>query len=365
VVVRDALAQLPDVSVCRTGSAAGTVCSPNGVFIPGASITAQTEDCFGGPRTIEVRSDLRGFFRLEDLTPGFTEVTIQTGTFIQRFGFEAVADEEVSVSGEDSAKVCLSSDSAGLAVLRGDYDDIGGVIDELGFEFVDVCGSWGAHRAARELLSDYRNIDQFDIIFVNCATGIDLRATNPEVDLIKENMRRFVSDGGSLYVSDLAADFIEQLWPDYIDFVASNPRPYEAEQCCVCVDCPPECILEDPTPPSSNCPEPNPLPENCREPRSASGRGEVGVVEAHVISPFLQQYLETDSFPIDFNAGGWVQIESVSAEVEVLVQSDDRPLMVLFEPGERGGRVAYTSFHNHVQASDSMLAILRALIFRL
>jgi hypothetical protein len=39
--------------------------------------------------------------------------------------------------------------------------------------------------------------------------------------------------------------------------------------------------------------------------------------------------------------------------------------MVLFQPEPGGGRVAYTSFHNHDQASDDMRAILSALIFRL
>ena len=54
VVYRDAGMSLPDVSVCRLGSAAGTVCSPSGDVIPGAVITAETQDCFGGPVTVEV-----------------------------------------------------------------------------------------------------------------------------------------------------------------------------------------------------------------------------------------------------------------------------------------------------------------------
>ena len=168
-----------------------------------------------------------------------------------------------------------------------------------------------------------------------------------------------------MYVSDLAADFVEQLWPEYVQFVRSNPRPYEAEECCVCIDCPEACNLEQPSPPNSRCDEPNFLIQECREPRTPTGRGELGLVEAEVISPFLRQYVAADVLPIEFNAGGWVQIQSVSADVEVLVQSDERPLMVLFQPYDRGGRVAYTSFHNHGQVEESILQILRALIFRL
>ena len=81
---------------------------------------------------------------------------------------------------------------------------------------------------------------------------------------------------------------------------------------------------------------------------------------------FLRQAVGSETFEVVFNLGGWMQMTAVGAEVEVLVESPEgAPLMVLFEPSPGGGRVAYTSFHTHAQATDQMRAILGALALRL
>ena len=90
-----------------------------------------------------------------------------------------------------------------------------------------------------------------------------------------------------------------------------------------------------------------------------------GDLQASIISPFLQQFVESNELKVKFEVGGWVEIESVSDEVEVLVNGPDRPLMVLFNPYPSGGGVVFASFHNHNQATEAMLDILRALVFRL
>ena len=77
----------------------------------------------------------------------------------------------------------------------------------------------------------------------------------------------------------------------------------------------------------------------------------------------MRQFVATDRLPIEFNAGGWVQIQSVSEDVEVLVQGADGPLMVLFKPYERGGQVA-TPVSITMTVEESILQS-RALIFRL
>ena len=133
----------------------------------------------------------------------------------------------------------------------------------------------------------------------------------------------------------------------------------------MCTDCPPECYVDPPDEPPPGCGTANDYPQECREPVGPSGSGMPGEVVANVTSPFLQQFLETDEFPVRFDVGGWVEIESISDGVEILVETDERPMMILFEPYPNGGRVAYTSFHNHVQATEAMLQTLRALVFRL
>ena len=268
-------------------------------------------------------------------------------------------------SDDVSAKVCLPADNAKLGVLSGDYDDMAAVIGDLGFEFDTFCGSWTSYRQSFNLLSDLERLREYSILFVNCASGINFRATNPEMELIRNNIREFVRLGGSLYVSDLAVDWVQRLWPDagslrrLIQLIVSRLIAVFA-------------LITARMNVSSihltrlNMHErPNDLPLVCREPSGPTGFGESGNVLGEVTSPFLRQFLGEDELPIAFDAGGWVQIEAVSPSVEVLVRSDERPLMVLFEPYPGGGRVAYTSFHNHGQATEAMLEILRALIYRL
>lgn len=372
VIYRDAGASLPDVTgsnsngACRTGRTAGTVCAPNGSVIAGARISASTFTCDGQPKIVETDANIRGYFRLEGLAAGWTEVTVTTGTFVARFAVEIVAGEEVPLSGDNSStKVCLPAGSARLAVLSGDYDNVGAIIDGLGFEYDAYCGSWDYSRSARFLLADTERLNEYDILFVNCASGIDLRATNEEMQQIRSNIEGFVRNGGSLYVSDLAVDWVHTLWPDFVRFNISNRQEREAPQCCVCVDCPDECTVDPPAAAARRCEVPNDQLPVCSEPVGPAGYGPMGEFEARVVSPFLRQFVETDTFTVNYDAGGWVEIEDIFEDVEVLVTSDIRPFMVLFEPYERGGRVAYTSFHNHVQATDSMLEILRALVFRL
>jgi hypothetical protein len=371
-IYRDATTNLPDVlpltenGACRTGRTAGTVCAPNGSTIAGAHIYAETRTCRGEPKVVETTANISGYFVLEDLAPGPVNVTITSGTFVGRFAVDIVGGQEVPLSNEGSTKVCLPADNAKLAVLTGDYDNIGAIIEDLGFEHDIYCGSWAYDRPAHNLLADTALLNTYSILFINCASGIDFRATNPEMVQIKENIRDYVRNGGSIYVSDLAVDWVGQLWPDKIQFLTSSPREREQPACCVCTtDCDPSCFVDPPTAPSYDCDLPNDLPLECREPVGPSGRGGLGEFTGQIVSPFLQQFVEATDFPISFDAGGWVQIESVAEDVEVLVNAQARPMMILFEPYPGGGRVAYTSFHNHVQATESMLQILRALVFRL
>ena len=171
-VNREPLPPLPETTavsasgVCFTGGASGTVCAPSGALIPGARIVAETRDCFGQIKEIEAYSDFRGYFRMEGLAPGVTEFRVSTGVFNARFAVEVIAGELTPISGEENAKICLESDAAHIAVLGGEYDDIGSIINELGFDLTPFCGTWSDHRPAFQLLADFDALSAFDILFV-------------------------------------------------------------------------------------------------------------------------------------------------------------------------------------------------------
>ena len=198
---------------------------------------------------------------------------------------------------------------------------------------------------------------------MNCVSGIELRATNPETESIRNNIRNFVRGGGSIYVSDLSSDFIQQLWPEVAVFRTSNPSARALDPCCVCTNCLEECPIETVEPLA--CGMDNLLPEACRSPSIPTGQGMTGELPASVVSDFLQQSTGLERLEVTFNGDNWVEIESVSDDAEILVQSGTQPLMFLFQPYPQGGRVAYTSFHLHIQANEPMKKLLRALIFRL
>lgn len=350
-------------TVCPTGSIGGSVCAPNGDVLYGATIRAESEDCLGRPVVMEVTSDQAGRFRLDGLPTEFTEVTIQSGVFVGRYGVEVEAGQVIGLTQSGTTKVCFPTNSAGLGVLQGDYDKVENLIEELGFEHEVICGGYGTHSAAQKLLLNPERLATFDILFVNCVNGVELRATNPEVTEMKMNLRNFVRDGGSLYVSDLSSDFVTQLWPDVAVFDTSNPSSRELDLCCLCTDCQEECPLE--VIEMNACGEVNELPPECRAPSIPTGQGQTGELPASVVSEFLRQSTGLDTLTVTFNGDNWVEIDSVSETAEILVQSGTQPLMFLFQPYPGGGKVAYTSFHIHVQATDPMKKLLRSLIFRL
>ncbi|MGB0645928.1 MAG: carboxypeptidase-like regulatory domain-containing protein [Bradymonadia bacterium] len=370
-------------SICPTGSIGGSVCAPNGDVLYGATIRAESEDCEGRPYVKEVTSDEQGRFQLDNLPASFTEVTIQSGVFTGRYGVDVEVGQLIGLTDSGTTKVCFPTNSAGLGVLSGDYDKVENLISELGFDHEVICGGYGTHAEAQRLLLDPVRLATFDILFINCMSGVDLRATNSETQQIKSNLIDFVRNGGSLYVSDLASDFITQLWPDVAEFDTVNPSGRELDVCCfcpcddVCEDggedveiCDNECSEEsneststDPTE-SLTCEERSSLPMNCI-PSIPNGRGQTGELPASVVSLFLQQATGLNNLSVVFNGDRWVEINRVDESVEVLVQSGTQPLMFLFQPYPNGGRVAYTSFHIHIQANEPMKKILRSLIFRL
>ena len=166
----------------------------------------------------------------------------------------------------------------------------------------------GLSSARFKPLIDFERLATYDILFINCASGINLRPSNPEASQIRDNVKRFVQQGGSLYVSDLASDFISQLWPDTVRFRTVGGRQGTVDACCICVDCEADCLLETPDEPRGTCTELNDAPMACREPVGATGRGIAGDVDGTIISPFLLQFVDEPEMTVKFDTGGWVEV---------------------------------------------------------
>ena len=352
--------------ICRFGRLAASVCAPAGGALVDAEITVATRDCSGRAVTHTARTDARGGFRFPNLRTGPATVRIQSGRFTAQYDVEILQGAEVGLIPGQSGKVCLEPDAVGLAVLSGDYDRVGEVLDDLGFAYERLCGESRAHRAGRQLVGDLETLATYEVLFVNCGTGLDLTADNPEVSTLRENLRAFVAGGGSLYVSDLAAAFVSTVWPGRVDFAMSTREPETQPDCCVCIDCDAACEVESRA--AGGCGMTT-MPVGCAGGSGVRGRGAVRAVEARIIDDRLAALYGDRSLPLAFDLPGWVEIDGVAAGVDVLVEADfgerTRPLVVGFTPEPGGGRVVYTSFHNEEQAPDAIRRLLSALVFEL
>lgn len=349
---------------CPRGNVTGLACAPDGTPIAGARVHAQTTDCGGQPVEREVFAGADGRFRLEGLAPGPTAVLVTAGRFDGRYEVVVVADRSVPIEA-GAEKQCIPSDTAEVAAITGDYDSIEAIVGDLGFEYTAYCGDADGNYGARGLLGNYAELSRYDVVLINCGQTLDPDGTADGPQIV-QNLQRFVAEGGSLYVSDLAANLVQAAWPDRIGFVGEY-YGFGRDACCECTQCPAQCGARlDQVRPGSQCLGTLGGGEfGCEHDTAVLGFGETGRVQAQILDANLQQFLGRNTLDVTFDSDGWVQIESVSAGVEVLVADRGAPLMVMFTDPTSGGRVAYTAFHNTAQASADVQRILAALLFQL
>jgi len=365
---------------CTYGNLSGTACGPDGQDIAGAVITVRGVDCQGMAVVQETRANANGQYALGNLPEGTVTITLEIGSFSRDFSVDIRGGETTDLD-TTGADYCLSRDAAKIAVITGSFDHIEGILDDMGFEYDLFCGDAPSNAGARTLFGDWDRLTQYDVVFINCGSVLPLTHTSGRS--IVENLQRFVSEGGSVYISDLAASVITQAWPNSVRFRGISESlpggfdfglPPEQQACCACTtNCPPSCGIN-----------PMGVTHNDRGDMCLGsmfdgripfgffcpgdimmGDGYPGQVQARLESEILRTALGRDSLAVHFDTGGWVEIDSVGPNTEVLVSGPYAPLMSMYTDPSSGGRVAYTTFHNETQTSSDVQAILRALIFQL
>jgi hypothetical protein len=351
----------PPPGECVPGGVEGLVCAPDGSPVVGATVSVETTDCNGAPKHVEVQTDAQGHFRLDGLAPGAANVSVQAGQFRQVLPVIVVAGQVVAAR-PDGPTACLSADAARIAVTTGEYDRIEDIVGQLGFETDVYCGDSQGTYGARALFGDWNRLSTYDIVFVNCGLGV--RFDGAEGAAMVANLQRFVAQGGSLYVSDLAAHLIAAAWPNQIAFAADPYGGPEDDPCCACSNCGGRCGERPDAPRGDGCMGTTANDFGCYNEGSLEGFGFPGQIRGSVRDPGLQQALGRNTLDIDYDSGGWIGIDRVAPGVEVLVDGEGMPLMARFGPAG-GGRVTFTTFHNEAQVGADVAAILRALVFHL
>jgi hypothetical protein len=334
-----------------TGFILGKVCEPGTVDQPlvGAQVTARYtggdgSTYFEGPF---VSLD-DGSFIIDPIGPTVaTNVVVRAekDDFVFTWNVDRVNARVDDIDGVDltadvACQPLLPDDDRAYLVVEGQYDRIQDVLARMSLENVDLHdGIPTTLNWAEDLFGTQDIINGYDVVFVNCgveelefARGLSANA--------KRNIRRYVEQGGSLYVSDWAYELVEQVFPEKINFFGDDTVPNDAEV--------------------------------------AIG----GSYITTIVDPDLADEIGSDTMTIDFSFQLGTVITAVAPDVTIYLEADmqyrrevgddiiadvlpNTPVTVGFRHGL--GQVIYTSFH---QEEDEALdgpedAVLRYLVFEL
>ena len=335
---------------CGYGSIKGRVCAPNDqIFVSGALATVETTNCNGEPIVLTAISKVDGTYLIENVPCGMQTVHVSKGSYDHEYSVPVKSGEVFDVSGAD-IKMCFGAKVVSIAVLWGQWDAMNDIVDRLGFDYDwyyfkdDLYAEnpdWENVEAVK-LLLEPTSLAKYNILILNCGSAY-LKWVE-EFPEIVDNVRDWVLQGGSLYMSDLAWIVGEKAFPDAIDFYGDDDLPDG--------------------------------PMALDGPQQAEGQQ---TLTATIADAVLAAHVGTETFEVKYGAGPLIVVKYVGEGSQahvtgtVKIEPDDwldnttwkGPLVVSFQPSATSGRVVYTTFHNDEQADTIMLKILYYLVFLL
>ena len=277
------------------GDSQGNLCDLSGNG-PVAGATVYVETASG---RVQTTTDANGDWVLTCVPPGGYMVHAEYGSWSTTLQ-ATVSSGQVTVF---PGRQCLDPDSAEVAVVWGEWDQMQSILDVLNIPY-----TYYDQGQASRLVNDPAELAQYDIVFFNCGWEEGLGLSNPG----RANIASFVMNGGTVYASDWAYDLIEVGWPTFVDFHGDDAVRDSAQN-------------------------------------AGSFRGAVQVVD-----PTLQSALQgRTSVTIDSCC---TAVDTADPATTVYLQGDrlqdggTHPFMVSFQPHMNSGRVWYTDFHNNGQA---------------
>lgn len=298
------------------GHVAGALCAPHGRWdIAGAEVTVR--DAAG--YEVTTTTDHDGRFFAHCLSPGQATLTARRGHYRATVPVSVSARRVTALP----AGTCLAPPpAASVAVVTGEYDRVGLVLDGAGVGYSIVSG----HPTSPGLLTDRDLLLSYEMVFLNCGFE-DAAARDPAV---AENLRAFVAQGGSLYVSDQAYDAVEGALPNMLELAGDDAQPDAAEV------------------------------------------GRALRLEARALDPATLRVLGRARIDVELD-GLYAVVDSAAAEATVHLAAPTsgpgaglKPLAVTYRPPNALGRVVYTTVHESALLVDPELrALLEHLVFSL
>jgi hypothetical protein len=112
-----------------------------------------------------------------------------------------------------------------IAVATGDFDQIECVLDRMGISQIDLYDDrYGGTLPATtgnffDLLNDRTRLEKYNLVIVNCTNdGFEAKFT----PTVLQNLEHYVRNGGRLYATDWAYDFINQV-PEFAPYLCYVP----------------------------------------------------------------------------------------------------------------------------------------------
>jgi len=346
---------------CTPGSLEGIACAPKaGVSVSFALITYdQNTGCSAAaPVHLEVTADAKGHYFFAKLPPGPATVTFTKGSFKTLTPVDVPPGKKLDFTSQNDPKRCFSATAGKIAVIKGDADDLGKLLDGLGLKY-DAFDSGttkdATSSAAAKLLKDLPALQKYDVLLINCSSTAETLVKG--IPGITANLQAFVQAGHSLYASDWAWSYVEAAFPDAIDFYGVDNS-----------------YAKSTTGPSQTAgPRQGPGPTFALK---AAGTPPF-TTQGDLLDAGLAAVLNKKSTTVYQDLGTWAVIEMPGKGTTTVMEGKVAsalgdwgtvPLVVSFPVGK--GHVVYTSFHNIAQADAGgsvvdIQAILNYLVFTL
>lgn len=384
----DALSGLDSCTAQASGTICGTLLAPDGTTpIANAEITVAGAS---GSESTTLRSLnlTAGSTCLSDATGAFACACNDTGesqTFtvdsvLIDFEFTATcaADEVTNVDASETT--AESTEVGGLAIVTGSFDKVEVVLADLlecgtvtdgELDYGTECDQMhifdgGArisdtdtdpnngdttYRTIDDLLTDTELMDDYSVILLNC--GLDETLSSDAT--VIANIQDYIENGGHIYASDWAYLFVEEPFPDLLDFYGDTS-----------VDG---------------------LGSTAEQDEARVGEGSldqtVNIEDASLLSFLRDEDIvddTADTATVNFNLGSWVVMSNAADDVTQLLTTDDLasldnevlsgnttiPIAALSCGSSTDGGIFYGSYHTEIgEATDedsAQEAILRYMI---
>lgn len=196
--------------------------------------------CFD-PGQVEnyTRTTIDGAFELPVYSDGAKKLVIEKGAFRRIVPLDLSCNQNVALS-EPSTRLPRDHEEGRIpriAVATGIFDAMQNVLAKMGLARMDTAGvvigteqydlfggtDTGAYPPFTALLLDIDRMRDYDVIYINCGSLPEEQITSiVQNAVVRQNLRAYVHDGGRLYVTDEAYDYVEQVFPEFIAFQGSD-----------------------------------------------------------------------------------------------------------------------------------------------